>query len=98
VITDGYIKKSKKYYPKSIKELLRLEGKIFIRFEVFTPVAMKNLVFWDVMPCGSLRNQFIFSIIRVTRICELGTTLAVTSNRSILQRNIMSTIFMQGVC
>jgi hypothetical protein len=28
------------------------------------------------------------SFIRVTRICELGTTLAVTSNRRTLQRNI----------
>jgi hypothetical protein len=27
------------------------------------------------------------SIIRVTRICELGTTLAITSNRRMLQRN-----------
>jgi hypothetical protein len=27
------------------------------------------------------------SIIKVTRICELGTTLAVTSNRRALQRN-----------
>jgi hypothetical protein len=27
------------------------------------------------------------SFIRVTRICELGTTLAVTSNRRMLRRN-----------
>jgi hypothetical protein len=26
-----------------------------VRFEVFMAVAMKNAVFWDVMPCGSLR-------------------------------------------
>jgi hypothetical protein len=24
-----------------------------IRFEVFTAVTMKNVVFWDVAPCGS---------------------------------------------
>jgi hypothetical protein len=29
------------------------------------------------------------SFIRATRICELGTTLAVTSNRSTLRRNTM---------
>jgi hypothetical protein len=40
---------------------------------------MKNAVFWDVTPCGSCKNrQFggrIASIIRVTRIGDLGTTL-----------------------
>jgi hypothetical protein len=33
------------------------------------------------------------SIIRVTRISELGTTLAVTSNQHMLQRN---TVFFQN--
>jgi hypothetical protein len=32
-------------------------------------------------------EEFIVSIIRVTRIGELGTTLAVTSNRNTLRRN-----------
>jgi hypothetical protein len=44
---------------------------------------MKNGVFWDVTPCGSCKNRSI----RVTRIGELGTTLAVTSNRRTLGRN-----------
>jgi hypothetical protein len=52
---------------------------------------MKNGVFWDVTPCGSCKNrrfgELSASFIRVTRICELGTTLAVTSNRRTLQRN-----------
>jgi hypothetical protein len=55
------------------------------RFEVFTAVTMKNGVFLDVMPCGSWKNrrfeELSASFIRVTRICELGTTLAVTSNQ-----------------
>jgi hypothetical protein len=38
---------------------------------------LKNGIFWDVTPCGD-------SIIRVTRIGELGTTLAITSNRHML--------------
>jgi hypothetical protein len=46
---------------------------------------MKNGDFWDVTPCGLVRTdvseQLSASIIRVTRIGELGTTLAVTSNR-----------------
>jgi hypothetical protein len=43
---------------------------------------MKNAVFWDVTPCGSFKSyvseESIASNIRVTRICELGTTSAVT--------------------
>jgi hypothetical protein len=38
---------------------------------------MKNGVFWDVTPCGSVRTdvseELSASIIRVTRIGELGT-------------------------
>jgi hypothetical protein len=45
---------------------------------------MKNAVFWDVAPRDSCKNRRFASIIRVTRIGELGT-LAVTSNRSTLQ-------------
>jgi hypothetical protein len=35
-------------------------------------------------------EELSFSFIRVTRIGELGTTLAVTSNRRTLQRNTKS--------
>jgi hypothetical protein len=28
----------------------------YVRFEVFTVVAMKNAVFWDVMLCGPCKN------------------------------------------
>jgi hypothetical protein len=55
-----------------------------LRFEVFTAVTKRNAVFWDVMPVTLTRADvlegYIASIIRVTRISELGTTLAVTSN------------------
>jgi hypothetical protein len=47
---------------------------------------VKNAVLWDVTPCGSLRTnvseESIASIISVARIGELGTTLAITNNRS----------------
>jgi hypothetical protein len=43
---------------------------------------MKNVVFWDVTLCGFVRadvsEECIGSFIRVERISELGTTLAVT--------------------
>jgi hypothetical protein len=55
---------------------------------------MKNAVFWDVMPCGSYRNhvseELSPSIIRMTRIGELGTTLAITSNRGTQRASVAS--------
>jgi hypothetical protein len=51
----------------------------------------KNAIFWDVTPCGSYKNlradsseENIASIIRVTRIGDVGTTLAVTSALQLL--------------
>jgi hypothetical protein len=29
---------------------------VYVRFEVFTAVTMKNGVCWDVTPCGSCKN------------------------------------------
>jgi hypothetical protein len=48
---------------------------------------MKNVVFWDMTPCGSckkrrLGGELIASIITVTRIGVLGTILAVINNFS----------------
>jgi hypothetical protein len=57
---------------------------------------MKNTVFWDVTSCGSSKKRVSeepsASIIKVTRIGELRKTLALTSNRRMLQRN---TVFLQ---
>jgi hypothetical protein len=64
---------------------------------------VKNAVFWDVTPCGSCKNRRIggpsASIIKVTRIGELGLTLAVTSNRRTLRRNtkLPHFVFFRGV-
>jgi hypothetical protein len=56
---------------------------------------MKNAVFWDVSPCGSVSadvsEQRVASMIRVERIGELGKTLALTSNWSTLRRNTDNT-------
>jgi uncharacterized protein (UPF0218 family) len=46
-------------------------------------VTVKNGVFWNT-PCGSCKNvseEVSASFVRVTTVGELGTTLAVTSNR-----------------
>jgi hypothetical protein len=57
---------------------------------------MKNAVFWEVTPCGSVRTdvseQRTASIIRVTRIGELGKKLALSSNRRTLRRNTIHSI------
>jgi hypothetical protein len=61
----------------------------YVRFEVFTAVTKKNGVFWDVTPCGCLRTdvseELSAFIIGVTRIDELETTLALTSNKVCLR-------------
>jgi hypothetical protein len=61
------------------------------RFEVFTAVAMKKYVSWDVTLCGSCKNRRLGGTYclhyQVTRIGELGTMLAVTSNRRTLRGN-----------
>jgi hypothetical protein len=55
---------------------------------------INNGVFWDVRPVAlvkiDVREQLSASFIRATRIGELGTTLAVTSNRRTLRRNTNS--------
>jgi hypothetical protein len=62
----------------------------------------KNAVFWDVVPCGSCKNQHFGGKYclnqRVTGIGELGM-LAVTSNKSKLQRNnVLLCILCVCVC
>jgi hypothetical protein len=52
-----------------------------VRFKVFTVVAMKNAVFWDVTPCGSCKNIRFRGTYRHhlqgEKLDELGTMLAV---------------------
>jgi hypothetical protein len=54
-----------------------------VRFEVFTALTKKNGVFLHVTPVALIRTdvseELSASFIRVTRIGELGTTLAVTN-------------------
>jgi hypothetical protein len=55
---------------------------------------MKNGVLCDVTPCGSCKNRrfggLSASFIRVTRVGDLGTTLAVTSNRRSMRRLLVA--------
>jgi hypothetical protein len=52
-----------------------------VRFEVFTAVTMKNGMLHRVaLVTTDVSKELSFSIIRVTRIGEQGTTLAISSN------------------
>jgi hypothetical protein len=65
---------------------------IYLRFEVFTVVIMKNSIFWDVaLWLLDVSEDHIASIIWVTRIGGLGTTLALTTNvlRLLLNANVV---------
>jgi hypothetical protein len=37
--------------------LLKIDVVLLVRLEISTAVTMKNVVFWDVTPCGSWRNR-----------------------------------------
>jgi hypothetical protein len=37
--------------------LVKYELRLYIRFEAFMAVSMKNGVFWDVTPCSSCKNR-----------------------------------------
>jgi hypothetical protein len=63
----------------------------YVRFEVFTAVTMKNGVFWDDVVRTDVSEELSTSFIMVTRIGELGTTLAVTSNGRTLRRRNTNT-------
>jgi hypothetical protein len=68
---------------------------------------MKNAVFWDLTPSGSCKNDVskerIASIIRVTRIGELGTTIAVTTmlqllvTANVLSLSIIFSLMMEAI-
>jgi hypothetical protein len=42
--------------PELVRKTIKLDF-IYVRFEVFMAVSMKNDVFWDVMPCGSCEKR-----------------------------------------
>jgi hypothetical protein len=72
-----------------------------LKREAVNCCGVEDAVFLDVTPCGSYKTDVSEerrpSIIKVTRIGELGTTLAVTSNRRTLRRNTKRST-MRHIC
>jgi hypothetical protein len=64
-------------------------------------LSLKNGVFWDVSPCGSCKNrrfgEFSASFIRVTRMGDLGTTQAATSNPIALLHSVRGLLVTASV-
>jgi hypothetical protein len=71
----------------------KLKFRYFVRFQVFTVGTTKNAVFWDVIPCGSLRTDVSEErsdpIIRVNRLRVLGIIL-----RSVRRLLVLLTFFL----
>jgi hypothetical protein len=57
-------------------------------------VTVKNATFRDVALVESDVSEELSASIRVTRIGELGTTLAVTSNRRTLRKKYKAQVFL----
>jgi hypothetical protein len=75
---------------KSCIRIIAATSTVKQRTDISLSTMLKNAVFWDVTHVALVRTyvseEHSASIIRVTRIGELGT-LAVTSNRRTLRRN-----------
>jgi hypothetical protein len=71
--------------------------KLYIKFDVFTAVTVKNDVLWMLRRVALVRTDVweerSASIIRVTRIGELGTTVAVFL-ASVLQLLVTANAFL----
>jgi hypothetical protein len=62
-------------YLEALQVLLPTQGNVMVvRFEVFSAVTMKNGVFWDVTPCGSVTSQKTpFFIVTAVKTSNLTT-------------------------
>jgi hypothetical protein len=83
------------YWHESPYFLIQIIGSLLFAVcsNIVILLCVKNGVFWDVMP-----EELSASFIRVTRIGELGTTLAVTNNRRTLRSSpILVTLMKEAL-
>jgi hypothetical protein len=57
----------------------------YVRFQVFTAVTMKNVIFWDVTPCGSCKNWCFRGMYCLD---HHGNTVIVLNNKALCHDNI----------
>jgi hypothetical protein len=43
---------------------------MYVRFNVFMAVTMKNAIFWDLTLCGSCKNQRFGGSYRLHNLCD----------------------------
>jgi hypothetical protein len=55
-----------------------------IRFEVFTALAMKNTVFWDVTPCGSCQSRCLVQLLFTANVVPNASILVTLMTKAIL--------------
>jgi hypothetical protein len=75
----------------SLVSLLKGRTEVYVRFEVFTAVTMKNGVFWDVVPCGSCKNRSVRRLI-VTASVVLSSPILVTLMKETLSSSETSVL------
>jgi hypothetical protein len=49
---ESAVSENDTYVAESVKVTVLAERTHVVRVEVFTALTMKNVIFWDVMPCG----------------------------------------------
>jgi hypothetical protein len=68
---------------------------IYVRFEVFTSVTMKNGVFWDATPCGYCKNRRFgrtYRFVFLRSVCRLLVTANLVPSSPILVTLMMGAL------
>jgi hypothetical protein len=67
---------------------------VLVRVNLFRKMASSEMLRRVALVRTDVSEEFSASFIRVTRVGEIGTTLAVTSNRRPLRRNTMGFVYL----
>jgi hypothetical protein len=57
IVTEGYRVTDNSSMLQFSSEQIKLQQKRHVRLEVFAAVTMKNVVFWDITPCGLCKSR-----------------------------------------